>query len=112
MKYWLRKRIYIIPIICICTSFLNAKFQFSQEDAIIFGNITGFSLLTNVLMFYLFWLSGIKFCWITKFCVIGLILINLINLTRLIFEFEIYFLLYKCIIVFLIVFLSIIYKAK
>jgi hypothetical protein len=54
----------------------------------IMGNILGYSLVTNVLFFYVFYYG--KYCWFTRLSPIGLMAINLVNIVGNYMEEEFY----------------------
>lgn len=75
MKFFLKKTIYLLPILLMVVSFLSIFLDF---NFLLWGNIGGFSLITDVLFFYIFHYGN--YCKLTKSIPIGLFIINLINI--------------------------------
>lgn len=80
MKYFLKKTIYLLPVFLMGVSFLSSivpllGYGFSYT---LWGNIGGFSLVTDVLFFYVFYYG--KYCIFTRLFPISLFLVNLINI--------------------------------
>lgn len=75
MKFWLKKNIYLLPIILLGVDLLSI---FVKLDFVVAGNIAGYSLITNILFFYVFYYG--KYCWLTRLSPIGLCAINIINI--------------------------------
>lgn len=69
------KTIYLLPIFLMAVSFLSIIVDL---DFVLWGNIGGFSLVTDVLFFYVFHYG--KYCIFTKLLPIGLFLANIVNI--------------------------------
>jgi len=75
MKFFLKKTIYLLPIFLMGVSFLSIFFEL---NFIIWGNIGGFSLVTDVLFFYIFYYGN--YCALTRSIPIALFFINILNI--------------------------------
>lgn len=75
MKFYLKQYIYLLPIIMLAADLLSVFIDFNYT---LMGNILGYSLITNVLFFYVFYYGN--YCWFTRISPIGLCLINLVNI--------------------------------
>ena len=75
MKFWLKQYIYLLPIILLGVDFLSIFVELNYTVA---GNIAGYSLVTNILFFYVFYYGN--YCWLTRLSPIGLCAINIINI--------------------------------
>lgn len=69
------KTIYLLPIFLMAVSFLSIILDL---NFVLWGNIGGFSLITDVLFFYVFHYGN--YCIFTKLLPIGLFIINLVNI--------------------------------
>ena len=56
-------------------SFLSVIFDLNY---VVWGNIGGYSLATDILFFYIFWYG--KYCLLTKLLPIGLVISNIVNI--------------------------------
>lgn len=80
MYFFLKQTIYLLPILLMGVSFLSIIvpwFGYSF-DYVLWGNIGGFSLVTDVLFFYVFYYG--KYCIFTKLFPVCLFLVNLVNI--------------------------------
>jgi len=75
MKFFLKKTIYLLPIMLMGVSFLSVFFDLNYT---LWGNIGGFSLVTDVLFFYVFYYGN--YCLFTKLLPIGMFIMNLTNI--------------------------------
>lgn len=80
MKFFLKQTIYLLPIFLMGVSFLSVIIPwFGYDfDYVLWGNIGGFSLITDVLFFYVFYYG--KYCIFTKLFPVCLFLVNLVNI--------------------------------
>ncbi len=80
MKHFLKQTIYLLPIFLMGVSFLSVIIPYLgfNFDYVVWGNIGGFSLITDVLFFYIFYHG--KYCVLTKILPIGLFIINILNI--------------------------------
>jgi hypothetical protein len=86
--------------------------NFIQMDFTIWGNILGYSLLTNIVFIYVFIVSNRNYCWFTKLSVIALPLMNIICLFGNLVNYETYGFWYEVIICAIVFFLSILLALK
>lgn len=56
-------------------SFLSV---FIDLNYVVAGNLIGYSIITNIVFFYIFYYGN--YCWFTKLSPIGLILINIVDI--------------------------------
>lgn len=75
MKFWIKQYIYLLPIIMLVADLLSLFIDFNYT---VMGNILGYSLVTNVLFFYVFYYGN--YCWFTRLSPIGLCAINVVNI--------------------------------
>lgn len=75
MRFFLKQTIYLLPILLMAVSFLSIIFDL---NFVVWGNIGGFSLVTDLLFFYIFYFG--RYCILTKILPIGLFIINIINI--------------------------------
>jgi len=75
MRFFLKETIYLLPILLMGVSFLSI---FLDLNFVIWGNIAGFSLVTDVLFFYVFYYG--RYCLLTKMLPIGMFFINIVNI--------------------------------
>lgn len=75
MRFFLKQTIYLLPIFLMAVSFLSIIFNL---NFIVWGNIGGYSLVTDILFFYIFYYG--KYCLLTRLLPIGLIISNLLNI--------------------------------
>jgi hypothetical protein len=80
MKYFLKQTIYLLPILLMGVSFLSSIIPLLgyNFDYVLWGNIGGFSLITDVLFFYVFYYG--KYCIFTRIFPISLFVVNLVNI--------------------------------
>ena len=80
MKYFIKEFIWLTPILLMGVSFLSVIFPWLgfPFEYIVWGNIGGFSLLTNLVLFERFYYG--KYCIFTKLFPVGLILVNIVNI--------------------------------
>jgi hypothetical protein len=72
----LRKYIHLAPVIMLAITLLS---NFINLNYVIAGNIIGYSLLSNLVMWFHFNFTG-KYCFITRKISLGLIFINIIDI--------------------------------
>jgi len=75
MKFFLKETIYLLPILLMGVSFLSI---ITDLNYTLWGNIAGFSLVTDILFFYVFYYG--KYCLLTKMMPVGLFFANLVNI--------------------------------
>jgi len=75
MKLFLKETIYLLPILLMGVSFLSI---ITDLNYALWGNIAGFSLVTDILFFYIFHYG--RYCLITKTLPVGLFLANVVNI--------------------------------
>lgn len=75
-KLLLYKYIHLAPVIMLIVTLLS---NFVELNYVVTGNIIGYSLMSNLVMWFHFNFTG-KYCFITKRISLGLILINLIDI--------------------------------
>jgi hypothetical protein len=86
MKKFLDRNIYLSqPLILFVTLLSN----FVSLNYTLAGNIIGYSLITNIVFFYLFNYKG-NYCWFTKRTPLFLILINFIDIIGNFISYEFY----------------------
>lgn len=109
MKYFLKETIYLLPILLMGVSFLSIAVPWFgyNFDYTLWGNIAGFSLVTDVLFFYVFHYG--KYCMLTKTLPIGMFFANLVNITGVYFP-EYYEIWYEVVIFSVILSTTIIYE--
>jgi len=80
MKFILKNTIYLLPILLMGVSFLSVIVPWFgyNFDFVLWGNIGGFSLITDVLFFYVFFYGN--YCIFTKYFSICLFIVNLVNI--------------------------------
>lgn len=80
MKYFLKQTIYLLPILLMGVSFLSVIIPWFGYDFnyVLWGNIGGFSLITDVLFFYVFYYGN--YCIFTRLFPVCLFLVNLVNI--------------------------------
>jgi hypothetical protein len=80
MRWFLDKYIYLSQPIMLLTTIIYNFFIFNNIGAwVVGGNIIGFSLLTNLMLFYLFNFKG-RYCWFTRNCYIFLSATNILDI--------------------------------
>jgi hypothetical protein len=75
MRFFLKETIFLLPILLMGVSFLSIFFDL---NFVVWGNIGGYSLITDVLFVYVFWYG--KYCLLTRLLPFGLIFSNLLNI--------------------------------
>jgi hypothetical protein len=75
MKFFLKKYMYLLPIILLGVDILSL---FVDLNYVVAGNIAGYSIVTNIVFIYIF--SYSSYCWLTKLAPIGMTVINLVNI--------------------------------
>jgi len=108
LKFYLDKYIFLAPIIMLSITLYS---NFFNINYVIVGNIIGYSILTNITMYYLFNFKG-SYCWFTRNIPIGLVSINIIDIIGCFIDYEKYKIMFNILVVFIIVFFYIIYKIK
>ena len=86
MKKFLDKYIYLTQPLAI---FITLISNFVSLNYSLAGNIIGYSLITNIVFFYLFNYKG-NYCWFTKRAPLFLMLINLIDIIGIYISYEFY----------------------
>ena len=76
MKFFLKQIIYLLPILLMAVSFLSCFVP--EFNYALWGNLAGFSLVTDVLFFYIFYYGN--YCLFTKLMPIALFIVNLVNI--------------------------------
>lgn len=76
LKSFLDRYIFIVPILMLLACLYS---NFFYLDYVLAGNVLGCSILSNLVMFYLFNFKG-RYCWLTRNAPMGLIFINLIDI--------------------------------
>ncbi len=75
MKLFLKQTVFLVPIIMMAVTFMDC---FLEYNYVIAGNMIGYSLLGNIVLFYHFYYG--KYCWFTKLSPIGLSVINVVDI--------------------------------
>ncbi len=111
MKFFLKQTIYLLPIFLMAVSFLSVIVPWTGYDFnyVLWGNIGGFSLVTDVLFFYVFRFGN--YCTLTKYLPIALFMANLVNILGVIFP-KYYHVWYEIVVFSLILTLVLIYEIK
>ena len=78
LMYWLKKYVYIIPIIHIALTLLVTFIDFDFWGYVRLGNSSGYSILTGLVYMVLF-VYKTNYCLFTKVSVIGLFFIAILN---------------------------------
>lgn len=86
MKRFLDKYIYLSQPIMVLITLLS---NFITFDFVVAGNIIGYSVVTNVVFFYLFNYKG-SYCWFTRITPKFLLLINLLDIIGRFIEYSYY----------------------
>lgn len=85
-KQKIRVTASFVPVALIFFTFLSA---FIDMNFVLCGNLIGCSVLTNI-SFICYYTLNKKYCFITRFSPIGLILVNLIDIIGCFVDYEIY----------------------
>lgn len=109
MKKALSKYLNLIPPTMLLVTFIS---NFIELDYTIWGNLVGYSLLTNVVFIYVFIVANRKYCWFTKLSVISLPLMNVICLLGTTIKYDVYSFWYEVLICAIVFFLSIFLAIK
>lgn len=86
LKFYIKKYIHLIPIIMISATLLS---NFINLNYVVVGNILGYSILSNIVMWLFFNING-DYCWFTRNITIGLIIINIIDIIGFYFDYSYY----------------------
>lgn len=80
MKLFLKEILWLTPIVLMGVSFLSIIMPYfgCKFDYTLWGNIAGFSLITDVLFFYIFYYG--RYCSLTKTLPIGMFFANIVNI--------------------------------
>tara|TARA_R110000782_G_scaffold258036_1_gene347590 strand:- start:405 stop:758 length:354 start_codon:yes stop_codon:yes gene_type:complete len=108
IKYYLDKYIYLAPIVMLVITLYS---NFFDLNYVIIGNLIGYSILTNIVLWYLFNVKG-NYCWFTKNVPLGLIAINLLDITAAFINYEYYARLFNILVCTVSLFLFMIFKIK
>jgi len=76
IKYYMKKYIHLTPVIMLIITLIS---NFIEINYVVVGNLIGYSILSNFVMWYFFNFTG-NFCKFTKRVSLGLIFINLIDI--------------------------------
>lgn len=76
IKYYMKKYIHLVPVIMLIITLVS---NFIEINYVVVGNLIGYSILSNFLMWYFFNFTG-SYCWFTRKSSLGLILINIIDI--------------------------------
>jgi len=77
----MKRYLYLLPITLLAVTFVSA---FIDYNYVIVGNISGYSIISNLLYVYYFTLSN-KFCIFTRLSPIGLLFINIFDIVGYLF---------------------------
>lgn len=108
LKALLDRYIYLIPVFLFFASFLS---NFINFNYVIAGNLAGCSVLTNLGLFYLYNFKG-KYCWLTRNALIGLLLMNLVDILGCFITYKHYSFIFNVAICSIISILAIIFYLK
>jgi len=108
MRKFLDKYIYLTPIIMLIITLYS---NFMSMNYVVVGNIIGYSILTNITLFYIFNYKGV-YCWFTRNIPKGLILINLIDIVGNYIDNQFYIKLFNIFVCSISLILFFIYKLK
>lgn len=79
MKFFLKKTIYLLPYLMMGVCFISIVLDwFDCYNLNFWANVGGYSLLTDVLFFYVFYYGN--YCWITKSLPIAMFGVNILNI--------------------------------
>jgi len=107
MKFWLKQYIYLLPSLMLVASFFSVFIDFNY---VVVGNILGYSLLTNIVFFFVFYYGD--YCVFTRLSPIGLIAINIVDIVGVFILDNFYNFWYVVTIFFVILTLTIILELK
>lgn len=106
IKYYLKKYIHLVPIIMLVVTLIS---NFIDINYVVAGNLIGYSILSNFLMWYFFNFTG-SYCWFTRKSSLGLILINLIDIFGEFIDYGCYTKIYNIVVCSVVLFLFSIFK--
>lgn len=87
---FIRKYIFLIPIVQIIATFIVSFFDLNEYQWLFLGNSVGYSILTGIIYVFIFWNPFFKFCIFTKFSAVGLLLMAIYNFIAKTFEYKMY----------------------
>lgn len=108
IKAFLDRYIYFVPIIMLLATLGS---NFIDYNYVVVGNVLGYSLLSNLAMYYFFNFKG-NYCWFTKNAPIGLILINIIDIFGTSMSFVAYSRFFNIVVCCVVIILALIFKLK
>jgi len=108
MRKFLDKYIYLTPIIMLVITLYS---NFMSINYVVVGNIIGYSILTNITLFYIYNYKG-SYCWFTRNVPKGLILINIMDIVGSYINYHYYIKLFNIFVCSISLILFIIYKLK
>lgn len=106
-KYYLDKYIYLIPIIMLIVTLYSNFYEINYTIA---GNLIGYSLLTNILMWFLF--NKGNYCWFTKNIPLALIFINIVDILGAFINYDFYAKIFNTTVCFISLFMFLMFKIK
>ncbi len=95
---WTLNFIMLVPFIMLLVSAVSCYFPDSNKLFIITSNLFGFSIITN--LYFLFYAYKHRFCTYSKISIYTLILLNILNITHIVFDLGTLYHLYDQIIAF------------
>lgn len=107
MKHFLKQTIYLVPIILLVGTLLSLIIDF---DYVLLGNILGYSIVSNLLFVYHFYYG--PYCWLTRKAVIGLLIINIVDIIGVFIDYKIYSKIFEISICGIIITLALIFEIK
>ena len=108
IRYYLKKYIHLTPIIMLVITLIS---NFIDVNYVVVGNLMGYSILSNFLMWYFFNFTG-SYCWFTRKSSLGLILINIIDILGSFINYSYYSKIFNVTICLVALFLFIYHKLK
>ena len=108
LKFYTKKYIHLIPIIMILVTLLS---NFIELNYVLIGNILGYSILSNVVMWCFFNFSD-NYCWFTRNITTGLIVMNLLDIIGCYINYEYYVSLFNILICLVTLILFLIFEIK
>ena len=103
----MKKYLYLVPIIMLIGTLIS---NFVIFDFVLIGNILGYSLLSNIILFHYFQRG--KFCWLTRNAPLGLITINIIDILGCFIDYNYYNKIFNVGICTIILILALIFELK
>lgn len=76
---YLRKYLYLIPIIQLTATFLLCFIDVDTVDFVMLGNSIGYSILTSLIYIVEFILNKKNYCLLTKASVFGVLILSIFN---------------------------------